>query len=83
VAGTGPATGLVQIIRISGTHRARAARSTTRNVEVKVWDSSSEMRYLVLPERPPYTEGMSEVELAALVTRDSMIGAARVRGPKG
>jgi nitrile hydratase len=53
------------------------------NVEVKVWDSSSEMRYLVLPERPPYTEGMSEVELAALVTRDSMIGAARVRGPKG
>jgi nitrile hydratase len=53
------------------------------NVEVKVWDSSSEMRYLVLPEPPPDTEGLSEAELAVLVTRDSMIGAARVRGPKG
>jgi len=53
------------------------------NVELKVWDSSSEMPYLVLPEHPAGTEGMSEAELAALVTRDSMIGAAKVRGPKG
>jgi nitrile hydratase len=42
--------------------------------EVRVWDSNAELRYLVLPERPPGTEGMSEEELAALVTRDSMIG---------
>ena len=42
--------------------------------EIRVWDSSSDMRYLVLPERPAGTEGLSEDELAALVTRDSMIG---------
>ena len=47
-------------------------------VEVRVWDSSAEIRYLVLPERPQGTEGMSEAELAALVTRDAMIGVAKV-----
>ena len=45
---------------------------------VKVWDSSAEIRYMVLPERPAGTEGMSEAELTALVSRDSMIGVARV-----
>jgi nitrile hydratase subunit alpha len=44
------------------------------SVEVRVWDSSSEMRYWVLPEAPPGSEGLSEEELASLVTRDSMIG---------
>jgi nitrile hydratase len=48
------------------------------SVEVMVWDSTSEMRYLVLPERPPGTENMGEEELAALVTRDAMIGTAKV-----
>jgi nitrile hydratase subunit alpha len=48
------------------------------DVEIRVWDSTSEMRYLVLPERPAGTEGMSEEELAALVTRDAMIGTAKV-----
>ncbi len=48
------------------------------DVEIRVWDSSAEVRYLVLPERPPGTEGMTEAELAALVTRDSMIGVARL-----
>ncbi len=47
-------------------------------VEVHVWDSNSEMRYLVLPERPAGTEGWTETQLAARVTRDSMIGVARV-----
>jgi nitrile hydratase len=47
-------------------------------VEIRVWDSSAEIRYLVLPQRPPATEGMTEAELAALVTRDSMIGVARL-----
>jgi nitrile hydratase subunit alpha len=45
-------------------------------VEIRIWDSSAELRYLVLPERPPGTEGLSEAELAELVTRDSMIGVA-------
>jgi nitrile hydratase len=45
-------------------------------VEVRVWDSSAEMRYMVLPERPPGTDGWSEEQLASLVTRDCMIGTA-------
>lgn len=51
------------------------------NVDVRVWDSSSEVRYMVLPERPAGTDEMSEVELAALVSRDAMIGVARVAAP--
>jgi nitrile hydratase subunit alpha len=47
------------------------------DVEVRVWDSTAELRYLVLPERPPGTEGLGEDELAALVTRNAMIGTAR------
>ena len=46
--------------------------------EVRVWDSTSEVRFMVLPERPADTEGMSEEELAALVTRDSMIGVTKL-----
>ena len=51
------------------------------DIEVRVWDSSAELRYLVLPQRPAGTEGLSEDELAALVTRDSMIGTALVGAP--
>ncbi len=51
------------------------------DIEVRVWDSSAELRYLVLPQRPAGTEGLSEDELAALVTRDSMIGTALVEAP--
>jgi nitrile hydratase subunit alpha len=47
-------------------------------VEIRVWDSTSEMRYLVLPERPAGSEHLSEDELAALVARDAMIGTAKV-----
>jgi nitrile hydratase len=49
------------------------------DVEIRVWDSSAEIRYLVLPERPPGTEALDEAQLAALVTRDAMIGVAKVR----
>ena len=49
--------------------------------EVRVWDSTAELRYMVLPERPAGTEGMSEDELAELVSRDSMIGVALVPSP--
>lgn len=51
------------------------------DVEVRVWDSTAEIRYLVIPERPAGTEGMSEAELASLVTRDSMIGAEKLQSP--
>ena len=57
------------------------------DVEVRVWDSTSEVRYLVLPERPAGTEQMSEEDLASIVTRDSMIGTAtlapRAPGARG
>ena len=52
------------------------------DVEVRVWDSTAELRYLVLPERPGDTENLSEEALAALVTRDAMIGVAKVTLPR-
>jgi len=51
------------------------------SVEIRVWDSSAELRYLVLPERPPGTERWTEAELQDLVTRDTMIGVAQVAAP--
>ncbi len=51
------------------------------NVEIRVWDSTAEVRYLVVPQRPAGTEGWSEEALADLVTRDSMIGVALARAP--
>jgi nitrile hydratase subunit alpha len=51
------------------------------SVEVRVWDSSSEMRYWVLPTRPAGTDALSEAELAGLVTRDSMIGVGPAASP--
>ena len=51
------------------------------DIELRVWDSSAEVRYLVLPERPEGTDDLSEEQLAALVTRDAMIGVARVEAP--
>jgi nitrile hydratase len=53
----------------------------TDSVPIRVWDSTSEVRYLVLPERPAGTEGWSEAELATLVTRDSMIGVGLAKPP--
>lgn len=47
-------------------------------VDIRVWDSSSEVRYFVLPERPAGTEGFTEEQLVPLVTRDAMVGVARV-----
>ena len=84
-----PVLGLPPVWYKSAPYRSRAVidpRGVLRefgveigaDVEIRVWDSTSEMRYLVLPERPAGTEGMSEEELAALVTRDAMIGTAKV-----
>jgi len=50
-------------------------------VQVTVVDSTADMRYLVLPQRPPGTEGMTEEQLADLVTRDSMVGVTNPRKP--
>lgn len=52
------------------------------SVEVRVWDSNSDIRYMVLPQRPPDTARLTEPELAALVTRDSMIGVAQPAAPQ-
>ena len=51
-------------------------------IELRVWDSTSERRYMVVPERPAGTEGMDAEALAELVTRDSMIGCGRARSPE-
>jgi len=84
-----PVLGLPPVWYKSAPYRSRAVldpRGVLREcglelpqeVEVRVWDSTSEVRYLVLPERPEGTEGLSEEALAQLVTRDSMIGVATV-----
>jgi nitrile hydratase len=57
--------------------------SVPESVGVNVWDSSSDLRYMVLPQRPEGSEGLSEEELAALVTRDCMIGVANPQVPAG
>jgi nitrile hydratase len=51
------------------------------STEVRVWDSTAETRFIVMPPRPPGTEGWSEERLAALVTRDSMIGTGLTKRP--
>ena len=53
------------------------------DVEVRVWDSTAEVRYMVLPERPTGTERLSEAELVPLVSRDAMVGVAKVAAPAG
>jgi len=53
------------------------------DIEVRVWDSTAELRYLVLPERPAETQGWSEEQLAEIVTRDAMIGVVQVTVPTG
>ena len=76
----------------SDAYRARAVRepravlaefgvTLADGINVRVWDSTAEIRYLVLPMRPPGTDGMDEAALAALVTRDSMIGTGLPRAP--
>jgi nitrile hydratase subunit alpha len=51
-------------------------------VEVRVWDSSAEQRYIVIPERPAGTDAMSEEQLADIVNRDSMVGTAKIESPR-
>ncbi len=87
-----PVLGLPPVWYKSSAYRSRAVidpRGVLRElgvdlpegVAVRVWDSTAEIRYLVLPERPPGTEHLDAEALAALVTRDAMIGTARVTLP--
>jgi nitrile hydratase len=87
-----PVLGLPPVWYKSAPYRSRAVidpRGVLRDfgvsladeVEVRVWDSTAEIRYMVLPERPAGTEGWSEEELADLVTRDSMIGTGFPKAP--
>lgn len=87
-----PVLGLPPVWYKSAAYRARAVidprgvlselgLKLTDDVEVRVWDSTAELRYLVLPERPAGTEGWTEEQLAALVTRDAMVGVAKVPPP--
>jgi nitrile hydratase len=87
-----PVLGLPPVWYKSAAYRSRAVidpRGVLRefgtevgeDVEVRVWDSTAELRYIVLPERPAGTENLSEDELAALVTRDAMVGVSRVTAP--
>jgi nitrile hydratase len=87
-----PVLGLPPVWYKSAPYRSRAVRDP-RGVladfgvtlppgkEIRVWDSTAEVRYLVIPERPAGSEGLDEEQLAALVTRDSMIGTGLPKTP--
>ena len=87
-----PVLGLPPVWYKSAAYRSRAVidpRGVLRefgteiddDVEVRVWDSTAELRYIVLPERPPETQNLSEEELASLVTRNAMVGVSKVPSP--
>lgn len=89
-----PTLGLPPVWYKSAPYRARAVAdprgvlgefgvSLPEDVEIRIWDSNAELRYLVLPKRPAGTERLSEDQLADLVTRDSMIGVGLPRTPQG
>jgi len=87
-----PVLGLPPVWYKSPPYRARAVReprevlkefgvTLPENTEVRVWDSTAEMRYLVIPMRPVGTDGLTEEQLADLISRDSMIGTAQAQVP--
>ncbi len=84
--------GLPPVWYKSAPYRARAASDPrgvlmefgteiADDIEVRVWDSNAELRYMVLPERPAGTEGLDQAALAELVTRDSMMGVSKLAEP--
>src|SRR5438105_8924798 len=87
-----PVLGLPPTWYKSAPYRSRAVRDPRgvladfgvvlpENTEIRVWDSTAEVRYLVIPQRPPGTDTLSEEQLAACVTRDSMIGTGLAKPP--
>ena len=88
-----PVLGLPPVWYKSAAYRSRAVKdprgvladfgvTLPEGTEIRVWDSTAELRYLVLPMRPAGSVGMSEAQLAALVTRDSMIGTGLALNPE-
>lgn len=88
-----PVLGLPPTWYKSAPYRSRAVRdprgvlnefgvSLSEDVRIRVWDSTAEVRYLVIPQRPAGTEGLAEQQLAELVTRDSMIGTGLAQAPR-
>ena len=67
-----------RVVRESRTVLKEMGLDLPAEVEIRVWDTTADTRYMVLPMRPPHTAGWSENELAAIVSRDSMIGVARL-----
>jgi len=70
-----------RVVREPRTVLAELGLGLAEDTEIRVFDSSSEVRYMVLPERPAGTEDLSEEELASLVSRDAMVGVAKVSAP--
>jgi nitrile hydratase len=67
-----------RVVRESRTVLREMGLDLAPEIEIRVWDTTADTRYMVLPMRPPHTAGWSEDELAAIVTRESMIGVARL-----
>ena len=89
-----PLLGVPPVWYKSAPYRSRAVRdprdvlaefgvTLPASTHIRVWDSTAEVRYLVIPQRPPGTEAWGEEALAALVTRDSMIGTGLARSTVG
>ncbi len=72
-----------RVVRESRTVLREMGLDLPPQVEVRVWDTTADTRYMVLPERPPGTEGWTEAQLAGIVTRDSLIGVARLQMQTG
>lgn len=69
-----------RVVRQSRTVLKEMGLDLPPEVEIRVWDTTADTRYMVLPVRPPHTEGWSEEQLAKIVTKDAMIGVARLQG---
>ena len=69
-----------RVVRQSRTVLKEMGLDLPAEVEIRVWDTTADTRYMVLPARPPHTEGWSEEQLAKIVTKDAMIGVARLQG---
>jgi nitrile hydratase len=70
-----------RVVRESRTVLKEMGMALPESMEIRVWDTTADTRYMVLPYRPPHTAGWSEKQLAALVSKESMIGTARLEPP--